>query len=211
MRINKENVGLPSGFGSIPAKAAFILFAVSAIGLTFAAGPARGRSTANHQTNGNREWAEKHFPYLVKPDFARLDLARMLPELNDPPEKLKAPFKVGERIYFRLLITNGSEGKIYLPLAGTYAHNRPRLFKGEEAKPYRQDVEELLKGVETQRGYASIKYMELEPGSTFTDVLRLNDWYDTLQPGTYRLVVRRRFILGGDWVDSPPINFEVIP
>jgi hypothetical protein len=211
MRINEENIGSPLGFGSVPMRATFVLFTVSVIGMTFAAGQEGGRRAAAHQVNDMREWAEKHFPYLVKPDFARLELARMLPELSDGPGKLKAPFRVNEPVSFRLLITNGSEKKMYLPIAGPYEHSRPRLVKGEETVPYRLDIEKEVQNVETQRGYWSVKYMELGPGGTFTEIVRLKDWYETLQPGVYRLVVRHRFILGGDWVDSPPINFEVIP
>jgi len=213
MRINKEHGHAPAGSRRFTTIAICILLGVALTGVTLVAGQVSDRRVTNEHPAKRemREWAEKHFPHLVKPDFARLELARMLPELNDGPERLKAPFKVGGAVNFRLLVTNGSTERIYFPIASPYEHNRPRLFKGNELVPYRQDIQELVRGDVTQLGYRSIKYDQVEPGQTFTEVIQLNDWYEPLQPGAYRLVVRHRFILEGEWVDSPPINFEVIP
>jgi hypothetical protein len=41
--------------------------------------------------------------------------------------------------------------------------------------------------------------------------LRLTDWYEPLSPGRYQLVVRKRFVLNGDWAESNPVTFDVIP
>lgn len=212
-KIKGEREPSTKGFRSFTAKAARAFAAVSFIGLTFVTGQeSGGRATGDRTARTQmREWAEKRFPHLVRPDFAKLELARMLPELREDPARLVAPFKVGEALDFRLLVTNGSSEKIDIPIAGPYEHNRPRLFKGTEAIPYRQDVEKMVRSGDTQRGYMSVRYEQFEPGLTLTEVVKLNDWYDPLRPGSYRLMVRHRFILGGDWVDSPPINFEVIP
>ena len=40
----------------------------------------------------------------------------------------------------------------------------------------------------------------------------LEEWYESpLQPGHYQLVVRKRFRPDGDWVESNPVTFDVIP
>ncbi|HEY9404412.1 MAG TPA: hypothetical protein VIQ24_17270, partial [Pyrinomonadaceae bacterium] len=41
--------------------------------------------------------------------------------------------------------------------------------------------------------------------------LRLKDWYGRLQPGSYRLINKHRFVPKGEWLESPPITFEINP
>lgn len=190
-------------------KAALALLATSVLAATFAAGQDAGGG--DYQLEKTREWVKQHFPHLVNPEFAKLDLARMLPELNDGPEKLDAPFKAGGAINFRLLVTNNSRERVYLPAAGTYKHNRPQLSQGGEAVPYRREVERLVEREDTWPEYRSIRYEQVESGRTLTEVINLNDWYAPLRPGAYKLTVRHRFIWGGEWLESPPINFEVVP
>ncbi|MCA1620445.1 MAG: hypothetical protein LC795_14275 [Acidobacteria bacterium] len=213
MRINQNRGGRRTALRGPTTKASVALLAVLLVAAASGAGPGAAGRTADDQTDKarTREWAEKHFPYLVRPDFAKLDLARMVPEHSEGPEKLTAPFKVGGTMNFRLLITNGSDVKVLFPTAGPYEHNRPRLSRGGEPVPYRQDAEKQARLASAQRGYSSVKYYELGPGDTATEAVKLDDWYEPLQAGAYRLTVGRRFILGGEWLDSPSISFEVIP
>jgi len=53
----------------------------------------------------------------------------------------------------------------------------------------------------------------LVPGQEYrTDPVKLEDWYESpLRPGHYQLIVRKRFTLDGDWAESNPVTFDVIP
>jgi hypothetical protein len=41
--------------------------------------------------------------------------------------------------------------------------------------------------------------------------INLDQWYEPLQSGRYQLVVRKRFVWDGDWVQSNPVLFDVLP
>lgn len=178
--------------------------------------PAGGAAPA--QERGGRadappipEKVRQQYRWLFEPDFAEIDLGRMLPELNDPPEKLTVPFKAGEKITFRLVVKNASrEGKAIL-VGEAYGHNRPDLYRDGELLPYRRDVEELVGYSDLLFYLDGVRFVSLGPKETFTEIIDLGDWYEPLRPGRYRLAVRHRFIRGGRWLESPPLAFEIVP
>jgi len=91
------------------------------------------------------EQIRERYGWLYHPVFASVELARMLPELNDPPEKLHAPFRVNDDITFRLLIKNVlTEAKSFTH-DSTYRYNRPDLYKDGDLLPYRKDVLDKIK------------------------------------------------------------------
>jgi hypothetical protein len=181
------------------------------VGAALSGGRGVGGTARAPQADKFREWAEREFPHLVRPTFAKLELARMLPELNEEPDRANAPFRSGESINFRLLIINDSDKTVVLRAAGGYTHNRLQLFRGESAVPYSQSVEQIVRAEESRPGYRNANYEELEPKHTLTEVISLADWYEPLRPGRYRLVVRHCFIWSGEWLESPPLTFEVVP
>lgn len=169
-----------------------------------------GRPEAQEETTVEiPERIKQRYQWLFKPDFAKLELARMLPKLNDGPEKLTAPFRVGNKITFRLLITNALKENKALLIASTYKHNRPQLYKDSEYAPYRKDTEELIRTTDTFR-YEDTRFEPIKSGQTITEIIDLGEWYEPLQPGEYKLIVRHRFIWGGEWLESLPITFKVI-
>lgn len=157
------------------------------------------------------EKVRQQYGWLFEPDFAEIDLGRMLPELNDPPEKLTAPFEAGGKVAFRLTVKNISpEGKSIL--AGeAYGHNRPELYRDGELLPYRPEVDEAVRYSDLVFYPDGVRFIPLPPKETFTEIIDLGDWYEPLRPGRYRFVVRRRFIRGGRWLASPPLTFKVVP
>lgn len=48
------------------------------------------------------------------------------------------------------------------------------------------------------------------PGAPEYNEEYVRQLYRTLQPGRYLLTVKRRFIWGGEWIESPALNFEVV-
>jgi len=156
------------------------------------------------------EQIAERYDWLYHPTFAKLDLARMLPELNDPPEKLRAPFRVNDSISFRLLIRNTSaESKSFI-LDSAYRYDRPALYKGGVLMPYRKDVLDKIVMTDNPRGDYS-RFEQLRPGEEFTEIIKLGDWYKPLQQGRYELKMCRRFIWGGEWLETPPLAFDVVP
>ena len=198
---------------SLPGLAAAIsvLFAVSVAGATFFGVQETADERADPRLAMTREWAMKHFPQLARPTFAKLEIAGMTSGPSEGPEKFKFSFKDGEIVNFRLLITNTSQGPVSIPVGGRYDHNRPQLLRDGAPVPYSKEAERLVERVDGGPGYRSVRYERIESDQTVTDVIHLSDWYEPLHPGVYSLTVRHRFILGGDWLDSPAISFEVTP
>jgi hypothetical protein len=148
---------------------------------------------------------------LRKPDFAKLELVPRPLELNETPEKLNEHYKIGDKIYFRLLITNISIEKVVISDADPYYYNRPQLFRDGDPVPYRKGITELLKSKDEEFVHRRIRTAALGPDQTLTVNINLSDWYGPLEPGHYQLTVRRRFIWGGEWIESPSSSFEVDP
>lgn len=187
--------------------AAVLFLQVTAVGQTCGGGSAvkssAVRSAVSEQPQGQDGW-------LYHPVFARLRLARLLPELNDPPEKLRAPFRTADDISFRLLIKNTSaEGKT-ITLDSPYRYDRPALYKDGAPISYRQDALDRIRTTDNP-GSDFSRLRRLGPGEEFTEIIKLGDWYEPLQPGRYELKVCRRFIWGGEWLETPPLTFDVAP
>jgi hypothetical protein len=156
------------------------------------------------------EKLRRQYRWLFEAEFAKVELARVLPELNDAPRKLTAPFRAGAKIDFRLLTTNISKENKSVLVGNTFKHNRPQLYKDRELLPYREKVRELVSAGDTPH-YEDPRFRPLKSGATLVEVIDLNEWYEALQPGSYKLVVRHRFVWGGRWLESQPMTFEVVP
>lgn len=191
----------------ILATAAVLFLQAAAAGQTCVADPAV-------KSSGTRpalpERMRERYGWLYHPVFAELKLARLLPELNDPPEKLRAPLRVNDPMSFRLLIKNTSAESKALILDSTYKYNRPGLYKEGTPLPYRKDVLDKIR-VTDNPGSDYSRPEQIGPGEEFTEIIKLGEWYEPLRPGHYELKVCRRFIWGGEWVETPPLAFDVVP
>ena len=155
--------------------------------------------------------SKRQYERLKKPSFAQLELLPRLLESSESPEAQIKPYKVGDDIFFRLLITNTSSEKVGFSTADPFYYNRPLLLRDGESVPYRDHVVELLKSREEYPDERSVRGPTLPPHETHTEIIELKRWYGPLQPGRYLLTVKRRFIWGGEWIESPSLTFEVIP
>lgn len=180
---------------------------------TSAAGQACGGDQSTKSAGASHDIPEQfrgRYGWLYHPVFAKVALARLPPELNDPPEKLRAPFGANGDIVFRLLIRNISADTKSLILDGTYRYDRPALYKDGALVPYRQDALDKIRATDNPAsGYS--RFEQLGPGQEFAETIKLGDWYKPLQPGRYELKMCRRFIWGGEWLESPPLAFDVVP
>jgi hypothetical protein len=171
-----------------------------------------GDTARPRQEPGQRvpEQVRQQYAWLFEPDFAELGLARLLPESHDPPDKLREPFRAGDTITLRLLITNASEEGKPIIVGQPFSHQRPELSKHGEPLPYSPQAAQHAAAGDRYFSLDGYKFSPLGPKETYTEIVNLGDWYERLEPGDYRLVVRRRFIWGGRWLTSPPLAFKVI-
>ena len=157
------------------------------------------------------ENAKQRYDKLRKPSFAQLKLGRKPLELNESAEKLKEHYKAGDRISFNLSITNTSNEEVAIPVADAYYFSRTKLFRGGDLVPYRKDIASLVKAKDKDLTSIRVRPAHLEPNESVAVSIDLSDWYESLEPGHYQLVVQWRFIIDGEWIESPPLTFEVDP
>lgn len=120
-----------------------------------------------------------------------------------------ARFETGQRMNFRLLIQNNFPEQVVIPRDDFRSEIRPALHTDGQLVPYRKEVEELVKKRDKEPSSFGSKLESLRPGRVTEERVDLADWYAPLEPGTYQLSVSRRFVLGGRWLESPSIAFEV--
>lgn len=179
-------------------------------------------ATAQDKSRQQAEWeakavaqmpedARRKYERLKNPTFAQLELLTGSVELSETPPVVFKPYKVGDKIFFRLLITNTSSEAVGISFADSYYYNRPKLLRDGSVMPYREGLPELLKSKESDIVHRSIRIETVLPQKTHTAKVEMERWYGSLQPGRYMLTVKRRFIWGGEWIESPSIMFEVMP
>lgn len=195
-------------FGNVILAAVALLFLQAA-----AAGQACGGSQPVKGSDARPVLPEQfraRYGWLYHPAFARVELARLLPELNDPPEKLRAPFRIKDDISFRLLIRNISADDKSFIIDSPYRYDRPALYRDGGLTPYREEVLGKIRATDSPVSDYS-RFEQLRPGQEFAEIIKLGDWYKPLQPGRYELKMCRRFIWGGEWLETPTLAFDVAP
>ncbi len=126
----------------------------------------------------------------------------------------KRPYRVGDKVYVKLVVTNNSEESIKATVVDTYYQNRPQLFKNGRLIHYREEITKLVRSKDADPEFVRIgSNIFLEPHTpTDLEELNLSDWYGPLEPGLYKLINRHRFEIDGPWTaDSCELLFEVVP
>jgi hypothetical protein len=136
---------------------------------------------------------------------------RIVP-INVSPESKHESYQVCNKPLFKILVTNNSNSQIWVLTLDFYYQNRPRLYKDGKLVPYRADIAKLLESKDRDPHPVSISGGVLNPAATEElDALRLIDWYEPLLPGSYKLINRHRFAIGGAWTnDSEALLFELL-
>lgn len=147
---------------------------------------------------------------LRKPDFItlRLTYGYAYEKPVDKPE----PYKVGDSMYFELLVNQSLFEKITIE-ASRWAHYeyRPELSRDGEILSYSKEAKKAVDKADHEPPSWSTIPLNLELGREHRWTVRLEDWYDRLGPGHYQLTVRKRFAWDGDWVQSNSVTFDVQP
>lgn len=160
------------------------------------------------QDNANE--SERQLSLLVKPTHINLKIIQR--ELEPGEEKISPRYKEGDNIYFRIQLTNTSVLPAMALVSDPYFQNRPELLRDGEEVAYRHKAGELVQAKDREQFFQRTHFLRLEPHSPkVAGILRLNDWYEPLKPGHYRLINKHRFVPKGEWLESPPITFEIEP
>lgn len=135
----------------------------------------------------------------------------------DPP---KDRFKVGEEIPVVVTMTNTGDEPAQYCLSTTIIQNRPQLARDGKPVPYLTNLPQQVdteRAVERCEGSAFRRFYTLQPKQTrvvdWIEISRRNiDWYGSLPPGHYELVLMRRVeCCKGRMLKSNKIAFEVVP
>lgn len=158
------------------------------------------------------EPGRQRYAKLFKPDFAKLSLTGTSSEEGENRSKrVVEHFNSGNKIRFRLIITNASEEEVIVySQLDSQILNRPQLSRYGELVSYRQNVKELVQAKDKRFPDGRSNVYLLKSRQSISETISLDDWYEPLRPGQYELLVWRRFIWGGEWLESPSVSFEVV-
>jgi len=121
---------------------------------------------------------------------------------------------VGDKVKFYLVMQNTSSASLQIPIWNTHLQNQPRLFRDGQLLDYKADVKEMVTSengeMKSAMSVLRTDSVRLEPNTVkVVETIDLANWYEPLKPGHYELLCRHRFKLGGKWVESSIITFEV--
>lgn len=135
------------------------------------------------------------------------------PVPKEAPTDNPAPYYLKDRIGLQLFITQNSSEEISLGnLRWPYYEYRPELIRNGDVVPYGAAAQEKVKRAESEPPSGGVISYKLMPGKEDRwDFVNLEDWYEPLVTGYYKLTVRKQFAWDGDWVVSNPVYFEVRP
>ena len=91
----------------------------------------------------------------------------------------------------------------------------PELIRDSDVVPYSKEAQEKLAFAEREvvPRSGSVRSTRLVSGEESRgQLVNLEAWYEfPLKAGHYQLTVRKRFAYDGDWVESNPVTFDVVP
>jgi hypothetical protein len=116
--------------------------------------------------------------------------------VDEKDKKNKATFDVGEKIIIETMIKNDSEEDYPYTMTDNYYHYQFNLQKKgkKSAEKHREDkIKSISAGQREPRFFARLVAPNIKPGeSRLLRRLDLNDWYENLEPGEYRLTIQYR-------------------
>lgn len=186
------------------------LFAFSVLLFVGSAVAVSAQSGDQQPTEAEKAVNRRRGEVLLRPMAITLRLAAMGRE----PRTTPPPYTVDDWMHFELFITQNSiEDLVIWNYLWPYREYRPELIRDGDPVPYTKYAEENLERVEREPPEGSMASSTLKPSREYlANYVKLEDWYDSpLKPGHYQLVVRKRFTLKGDWVESNSVTFDVAP
>jgi hypothetical protein len=152
---------------------------------------------------------------LQHPTFISLRLTSQRRDIpREEPTTTPSPYTVDQRIHFELFLTQNSTEDIILSSSGwPYSEYRPELVRDGDLLPYTKHAQEEVEKSEKEQLSGSTGLSTTSPAREYLwNYVQLEDWYESpLRPGHYQLIVRKRFARNGDWAESNPVTFDVVP
>lgn len=123
-------------------------------------------------------------------------------EIGETP---KNNFKVGERVYVKVEITNFTNEVIAMPEGIVYSS--PTLFKDRDSVSYHNDAKERFKNGQYITGSKNIL-----PNQSRSEIIDLSDYFEPFKPGKYQLSLERQLFKDNAEINVPSntVLFEVI-
>jgi len=122
------------------------------------------------------------------------------------------PYQLGSEVFITFLVRNKSDQSLKINVIDRDYSNRPELLKDGKLVPYLEQADTLIKSKEENPRLVQVVndfFLDAHTG-TWPDGIDLRRWYGALSPGSYRLVLRRRFEVDGPWSEqSKPLLFEI--
>ena len=146
---------------------------------------------------------------LLKPDFIILRLTYGY--AFEKPLAEPQPYTVGDSMNFELFVSQSVFENILVEKSQrAHYEYRPELRRGSEILSYSKEAQKAVEIADHEPPSWTSLPVTLVPGREHQwPTVRLDDWYDRLDPGHYELTVRKRFARDGDWVQSNSVTFEV--
>ena len=160
------------------------------------------------EIEANKRMAES----LRSPTFIRLRLVFLNPN-TDETSNLAPPYKSADRIAIRVMLNHYFNGPITIVESrNQYRDFQLELLRDGDVVAYKKEAQEQVdRAFSEPPNDSSAPIQFLSEKDYALRRLNLSDWYQTLLPGHYQLTVKRRFVWGGEWVQSDSITFDVGP
>jgi hypothetical protein len=122
-------------------------------------------------------------------------------------------YKFGDNISLRVTIENQSDQQAGIEISDPDYQYRPKLFRNGALLEYQPKIAQLVRSKDTDPHPMRVVVVSIDPYSSHTlPRLELNDWYGSLEPGSYRLTNRFRTSYEGPWTkESAEIQFRIEP
>jgi hypothetical protein len=133
---------------------------------------------------------------------------------NEAPSTTPSPYTADQWLHFESFITqNSGEDLVIWGDRDPYYAYRPELIRDGDAVLYMKQAADRVERAEREPSQYSSAPSKLQSGREYqSNYVQLEDWYESPLPlGHYQLIIRKRFALKGDWVESNPVTFDVIP
>ena len=147
---------------------------------------------------------------LRSPDFIRLRLVFLNPN-TDETSYLAPPYKSTDRIAIRVILSHHFNGPVTIVQSvNQYRDLQLELLRDGDIVPYMKEAQDRVDRTLSEppnESSASVQFLSEKDYAL--QLINLSDWYKTLLADHYQLTVKRRFVWGGELVQSDSLTFDI--
>jgi hypothetical protein len=184
------------------------------LALAFLASHVFGQSASDQRATAAETAAyQRRMEVLCHPSGA---ITIRLAALGREPATTPPPYTEYDRMHFQMFESqNSGDDLMCWDDRNPYYAYRPELIRDGDILSYTKRAKEFVARAEREPagdGFSRAPETMISGREYPSRYVQLEDWYETpLKTGHYQLIVRRQFLLGGDWVESNPVTFDVVP